>query len=73
MQDFDQSQASQQLAGMRFDNRRSHVVSWPTDKQPEVAFASNRREARRSFLEDYGRRIARGEDTTVQILVDASE
>ncbi len=50
-----------------------HVVSWPTDKQPEEAFTSNKARGALIIPEDYGRNIARGEDATVQILVDASD
>jgi ABC-2 type transport system permease protein len=73
VQDLDQSQASQQLADAFRQSLSFHVVAWPTDKQPEVAFASNKARGALIIPEDYGRRIARGEDTTVQILVDASD
>ena len=37
-----QSQASQKLADAFRQSLSFHVVSWPTDKQPEQAFASNK-------------------------------
>ena len=50
-----------------------HVVSWPTDKQPEQAFTSNKARGALIIPEDFGRSIARGENATVQMLVDASD
>jgi ABC-2 type transport system permease protein len=73
IQDFDRSQASQKLADAFRQSLSFHVVSWPTDKQPEEAFASNKGRGALIIPEDYGRSIARGEDATVQILVDASD
>jgi ABC-2 type transport system permease protein len=73
VQDLDQSQASQKLVDAFRQALSFHVTSWPTDKQPEEAFASNRARGALIIPEDYGRRIARGEDATVQILIDASD
>jgi ABC-2 type transport system permease protein len=73
VQDFDQSQASRDLVDAFRQSLSFHVVAWPTDKQPEVAFASNKARGALIIPEQYGRSIARGEDTTVQILVDASD
>jgi ABC-2 type transport system permease protein len=73
VQDFDQSQASQKLVDAFRQSLSFHVTSWPTDKQPEEAFASNRARGALIIPEDYGRRIARGADAEVQILVDASD
>jgi ABC-type Na+ efflux pump permease subunit len=73
VQDLDQSQASQKLVDAFRQSLSFHVASWPTDKQPEEAFASNKARGALIIPEEYGRRIARGEDATVQILVDASD
>src|SRR5580658_3441776 len=73
VQDLDQSQASQKLVDAFRQSLSFHVASWPTDKQPEEAFASNRARGALIIPYDYGRRIARGEDAEVQILVDASD
>jgi ABC-2 type transport system permease protein len=73
VQDFDQSQASQQLVDAFRQSLSFHVVSWPTDKQPEDAFAANKARGALIIPREYGRSIARGEDITVQILVDASD
>lgn len=73
VQDLDQSQASQKLVDAFRQSLSFHVASWPTDRQPEDAFASNKARGALIIPEDYGRRIARGEDANVQILVDASD
>ena len=73
VQDLDQSQASQKLVDAFRQSLSFHVASWPTDKQPEEAFASNKARGALIIPEEYGRKIARGEDATVQILVDASD
>jgi len=73
VQDLDQSIASQKLVDAFRNSLSFHIVSWPTDKQPELAFIAN--EARGALIipEDFGRRIARGEPATVQMLVDGSD
>ena len=73
VQDFDRSQASVRLTDAFRQSLSFHIASWPTDKQPDVAFASNKARAALIIPEDYGRRIARGEPATVQILIDASD
>ncbi|HXR09905.1 MAG TPA: ABC transporter permease, partial [Candidatus Acidoferrales bacterium] len=73
VQDLDQSQASQKLVDAFRQSLSFHVAAWPTDKQPEEAFASNKARGALIIPEEYGRKIARGEDATVQILVDASD
>ncbi len=73
VQDFDDSQASQKLVDAFRQSLSFHVTSWPTDKQPEEAFASNKARGALIIPEEYGRRIARGDDATVQIMVDASD
>jgi ABC-2 type transport system permease protein len=73
VQNFDQSQASQKLVDAFRQSLSFHVASWPTDKQPEDAFASNKARGALIIPEEYGREIARGENATVQMLVDASD
>ncbi len=73
VQDFDQSQASQTLVDAFRQSLSFHVVPWSTDTQPEQAFASNKARGALIIPEDYGRRVARGENASVQILVDASD
>ena len=73
VQDMDQSQASQNLIDAFRQSLSFHVAYWPTDKQPEQAFTSNVARGVLIIPEDFGRRIARGEDATVQMLVDGSD
>jgi len=73
VQDLDQSQASQKFVDAFRQSLSFHVTSWPTDKQPEEAFASNKARGALIIPEAFGRNIARGEDATVQIMVDASD
>ncbi|HWF12411.1 MAG TPA: ABC transporter permease [Candidatus Acidoferrales bacterium] len=73
VQDLDQSQASQKLVDTFRQSLSFHVTSWPADREPEEAFASNSARGALIIPEEYGREIARGENATVQILVDASD
>jgi ABC-2 type transport system permease protein len=73
IQDLDGSQASGDLADAFRQSLSFHVASWPTDKQPELAFTANRARGALIIPRDFGRRIARGEDADVQILIDASD
>jgi ABC-2 type transport system permease protein len=73
VQDLDQSQASERLVDDFRHSLSFHVVSWPADKQPVEAFTSNKARGALIIPEEYGREIARGENATVQMLVDASD
>jgi len=73
VQDLDQSQASMRLIDDFRQSLSFHVVSWPTDKQPQEAFTSNAARGALIIPEGYGHNIARGENATVQMLVDASD
>src|SRR6202045_5203508 len=64
VQDLDQSQASQKLVDAFRESLSFHVASWPTDKQPEQAFASNKTRGALIIPEEYGRETARGENAT---------
>ena len=55
VQDLDQSQASQKLVDAFRQSLSFHVASWPTDKQPEEAFASNKARGALIIPEEYGR------------------
>jgi ABC-2 type transport system permease protein len=50
-----------------------YVTSWPTDAQPEEALRLNKARAALIIPEHFGRDIARGINTPVQVLVDASD
>jgi ABC-2 type transport system permease protein len=73
VQDLDQSQVSHSLADAFRQSLSFHVASWPPDKQPEQAFAANTARGALIIPADFGRRIARGENATVQILIDGSD
>ncbi|MGD0906827.1 MAG: ABC transporter permease [Candidatus Acidiferrales bacterium] len=73
VQNLDQSQASQDLVDRFRQSLSFHVASWPTDKQPEDAFTSNRARGALIIPEEFGRQIARGQNAAVQILIDASD
>ena len=73
VQDLDQSQASQRLVDGFRQSLSFHITTWPTDKDPELAFTSNRARAALVIPQSFGRYIARGEDADVQILIDASD
>ena len=73
VQDLDQSQASERLVDDFRHSLSFHVVSWPSDKEPVEAFTSNKARGALIIPEEYGREIARGQNSTVQMLVDASD
>jgi ABC-2 type transport system permease protein len=73
VQDLDQSMASQKLVDAFRNSLSFHVVAWPPDKQPELAFSSNVARGALIIPDDFGRRIARGEPANVQMMVDGSD
>jgi ABC-2 type transport system permease protein len=73
VQDLDQSTASQDYIDAFRASVTFHVVSWPVDRRPEDALTSNRARAVLIIPGDFGREIARGTPSPVQILVDASD
>jgi ABC-2 type transport system permease protein len=73
VQDLDDSPASRDLADAFRGSITFHVVAWPVDKQPELAFTSNAAHAALIVPEHFGRDIARGFASPLQLLVDASD
>ncbi|MBZ5492272.1 MAG: ABC transporter permease [Acidobacteriia bacterium] len=73
VQDFDNSPASQKFVDKFRASISFHVVSWPVQKQPEQAFTSHTARATLIIPEHFGRDIARGTTSPVQLLVDASD
>jgi ABC-2 type transport system permease protein len=73
VQDFDDSPASRELIDSFRASITFHVVSWTADQQPEEAFASNTARAALIIPAHFGRDVARGVDSPVQVLVDASD
>jgi ABC-2 type transport system permease protein len=73
IQDLDQSLTSQKLADAFRQSLSFHVVSWPTDRQPEEAFTYNKARGALIIPRDFGRELARGENANVQIMIEASD
>jgi ABC-2 type transport system permease protein len=73
VQDLDDSRASHDLIDAFRASITFHVVPWPANKQPELAFSSNVARAALIVPEHFGRDVARGVASPVQFLVDASD
>lgn len=73
VQDLDASSASRDLVDAFRGSLSFHVVSWPPDRQPEEAFRKNVARAVLIIPEHFGRDLARGFSTPVQMLIDASD
>ncbi len=73
VQDFDNSSASRDFIDAFRASISFHVVYWPMDRRPESAFAANVARAALIIPEHFGRDLARGVDTPVQMLVDGSD
>lgn len=73
VQDFDDSPASRNFIDAFRASITFHVVAWPVNKQPEESFTSNLAQAAVIIPEHFGREVARGHDSPVQLLVDASD
>lgn len=73
VQDFDDSSASRAYLDAFRASITFHIVSWPLDKHPEEAFMADKARAALIIPSHFGRDIARGIDTPVQILVDGSD
>jgi len=73
VQDLDDSPASHDFVDAFRASITFHVVSWPPDRQPEEALTSNAAHGALIIPEHFGRDIARGGNSPVQLLVDASD
>jgi ABC-2 type transport system permease protein len=73
VQDFDDSPASRQFIDAFRASLTFHVVSWPTDKPPDEAFTTNTARGALIIPARFGRDIARGVASPVQMMVDASD
>jgi len=73
VQDFDDSPASRQLAAAFRESITFNVVPFAVNRQPEEAFVTNQARAVLIIPERFGRDLARGVNTPVQVLVDASD
>jgi ABC-2 type transport system permease protein len=73
VQDFDNTPASRDFTDAFRASITFHVVFWPTDRQPQQAFFENKARAALIIPEHFGRDLARGNNTPVQMLVDATD
>src|SRR4051794_40535401 len=70
VQDLDDSPASRELIDAFRASLTFHVVSWPSRRQPEEALTSNAAHAALIIPEHFGRDLARGANSPLQLLVD---
>ncbi len=73
VQDFDDSPASRRFLDAFRASISLRLVAWPPDRPPTDALASGAARAVLIVPEDFGRDVARGVDTPVQLLVDAAD
>ena len=73
VQDLDGSVESRALAGAYRKSLTFHVVEWPVSKPPMRAFLENKARGVLVIPEHFGRDMARGRTTPVQLLVDATD
>jgi drug efflux transport system permease protein len=73
IQDFNDSPASRRFIDAFRASISLHVVAWPVDRHPEEALTSNTARAVLIIPAHFGRDVARGVETPVQLLVDASD
>jgi len=73
VQDLDDSPASRDFTDAFRASTTFYAVPWPANEQPEQAFPSNVAYAALIIPEHFGRDRARGVDSPVQLLVDASD
>ncbi|HEV2280852.1 MAG TPA: ABC transporter permease [bacterium] len=73
VQDLDASTASQGLIDAFRASRTFHVVSWPPDRQPDQALASNAARAALIIPPHFGRDVARGVPSPVQLQADGTD
>jgi ABC-2 type transport system permease protein len=73
VQDFDDSPASRELIETFRASKTFRIVAWPPDRNPEDAFTENSARAALVIPADFGRDLARGVDSPVQLLVDGSD
>jgi hypothetical protein len=73
VQDFDGSSASNNFIDAFRASITFHIVAWPVDKSAEEALASNAARAVLIIPPHFGRDLARGINSPVQLQVDASD
>jgi ABC-2 type transport system permease protein len=73
VQDLDDSPASRALIDAFRASISLRIVSWPVDRHAEDALTSSRARAVLVIPRHFGRDVARGVETPVQLLVDAAD
>jgi ABC-2 type transport system permease protein len=73
VQDLDASPASRDYIDAFRASVTFHVVYWPVDRQPQGAFTANAARAALIIPEHFGRDLARGANSSVQLLVDGTD
>jgi ABC-2 type transport system permease protein len=73
VQDLSASPASRDFVDAFRASLSLHVVAWPVDRPPDEALTSGAARAALIIPADFGRDLARGVDTPVQLLVDAAD
>jgi ABC-2 type transport system permease protein len=73
IQDFDDSPTSRDFIDAFRASVTLHAISWPVDQHPEDALRSNQARAALIIPFHFGRDLARGVNSPVQLLVDASD
>ena len=73
VQDFDNSRASHDFIDAFRASLTFRVISWPLNRQPDRALSSNQARGVLIIPVHFGRDLARGSTTPVQLLVDASD
>lgn len=73
VQDFDDSPASRRFIDAFRASLTFHVREWPVNEHPEEAFTSGAADAALIIPVHFGRDIALGKNSEVQMLVDASD
>ncbi len=73
VQDLDNSPASRAYVDAFRNSVTFHIVSWPTDRQPENALRAGAARGALIIPVHFGRDLARGTRANVQLLVDATD
>ena len=73
VQDFDDSGVSRELIDAFRASLTFRIVAWPTDRNPEEAFAGDTARGALIIPRHFGRDLVRGVDTPVQVVVDGSD
>ena len=73
VQDLDGSPTSRDFVDAFRASQTFHVVSWSTAKQPSEAFRANTARGALIIPFHFGRDVARGANTEIQMLIDATD